>query len=220
MLAKDLMTTRVVHVSPGASLKHAIQMMIDNNISGLPVIDDSGTLCGMLTEGDILKRHEFNLAPKAAPDGSDPAFFENYVKMHGLRVEDCMTRKVISVSPEATLTEVVGLMRLHAVKRIPVLDNGVLVGVISRRDALKIDIATPDVIARGDDALQLAVATRLLAELGLGKDRIEVRARDSVVEIIGKISTDAEQEAIRILTASIAGVGGVVTRRPPQQSTQ
>ncbi|EUC01470.1 CBS domain containing membrane protein [Rhizobium sp. CF080] len=220
MLAKDLMTTRVVHVSPGASLRHAIRMLIDNDISGLPVIDDQGALCGMITEGDILNRYEFNLAPKAAPDTNDPAFFENYVKTHGLKVEDCMSRKVISVSPEAPLAEIVALMRLHAVKRIPVLDNGALAGIVSRRDLLKIEIATPDVIARGDDALQLAVATRLLTELGLGKDRIEVKVRDSVVEIIGKIASDAEREAIRILTASIAGVGGVVTQKPPHRPGQ
>ncbi|WP_037085422.1 CBS domain-containing protein [Neorhizobium vignae] len=220
MLAKDLMTTTVVHVSPGTSLKHAIQMLIDNDISGLPVIDDRGTLCGMLTEGDILKRHEFNLSPKAAPDNSDPAFFKNYVRAHGLKVEDCMSRKVVSVAPEASVAEIVALMRLHAVKRIPVLDNGMLVGIVSRRDVLKTEIATPDVIARGDDALQLAVATRLLAELGLGKDRIDVRVRDSVVEIIGKIGSDAEQEAIRILASGIAGVGGVVTQTPPQQHAQ
>lgn len=217
MLAKDLMTTRVVHVSPGASLRHAIRMMIDSDVSGLPVIDDGGALCGMLTEGDVLNRHEFNLAPKAAPNANDPAFFENYVRTHGLKVEDCMSRKVISVSPEAALAEIVALMRLHAVKRIPVLDHGVLVGIVSRRDVLKTDIAAPDVIARGDEALQLAVATRLLAELGLGRDRIEVRVRDSVVEIIGQIGSNTEQEAIRILTASIAGVGGLVTRRPPQE---
>jgi len=220
MLAKDLMTTSVVHISPAASLRHAIRMMIDNDISGLPVIDDGGALCGMLTEGDILNRHEFNLAPKAAPDADDPAFFENYVRTHGLKVEDCMSRKVISVSPEAALAEVVALMRLHAVKRIPVLDHGVLVGIVSRRDVLKTDIAAPDVIARGDDALQLAVATRLLTELGLSKERIEVRVRDSVVEITGQIASDAQREAIRILTASIAGVGGVVTQRPARQSAQ
>lgn len=220
MLARDLMTTSVVHISPAASLRHAIRMMIDNDISGLPVIDDGGALCGMLTEGDILNRHEFNLAPKAAPDADDPAFFENYVRTHGLKVEDCMSRKVISVSPEAALAEVVALMRLHAVKRIPVLDHGVLVGIVSRRDVLKTNIAAPDVIARGDDALQLAVATRLLTELGLGKERIEVRVRDSVVEITGQIASDAQREAIRILTASIAGVGGVVTQRPARQSAQ
>ncbi|CDZ35828.1 CBS domain-containing protein [Neorhizobium galegae] len=220
MLAKDLMTTRVVHVSPGASLKHAIRMLIDNDISGLPVIDDQRALCGMITEGDILKRHEFNLAPKAAPDTHDPAFFENYVKAHGLKVEDCMSRKVVSVAPGASVAEIVALMRLHAVKRIPVLDNGVLAGIVSRRDILKIEIATPDVVARGDEALRLAVATRLLAELGLGKDRLEVKVRDSVVEIIGEIGSDVEQEAIRILTASIAGVGGVVTQKPSQQPAQ
>ncbi|WP_105418521.1 CBS domain-containing protein [Neorhizobium sp. T25_27] len=219
MLAKDLMTTRVVHISPGASLRHAIRMMIDNDISGLPVIDDGGALCGMLTEGDILKRHEFNFAPKAAPDAGDPAFFRNYVKTHGLKVEDCMSRKIVSVAPEASVAEIVALMRLHSVKRIPVLDNGMLVGIVSRRDVLKLDIGMPDVIARGDDALQLAVATRLLAELGLGKDKVEVRVRNSVVEIVGKIASDAE-EAIRILAASIADVGGVVIRTPPMQSAR
>ena len=217
MLAKDLMTTTVVHVSPGTSLRHAIRMMIDNDISGLPVIDDHWTLCGMLTEGDILKRHEFNLSPKAAPDNRDPAFFENYVRTHGLKAEDCMSRKVVSVAPGASVAEIVALMRLHAIKRIPVLDNGRLVGIVSRRDVLRIAIATPDVIARGDDALQLAVATRLLADLGLGRDKVEVRVRDSVVEVIGKFASDAEQEAIRILAASIADVGGVVIRTPVAQ---
>lgn len=213
MLARDLMTTNVAHVTVRTSLKRAIQVMIDRDVSGLPVVDDAGTVCGMLTEGDLLTRHEFKGGHEIGLLQPDVAFFESYVKQHGLAVGDCMTGNVVTASPQATLAEIVALMRRHNIKRIPILTNGRLSGIVSRRDVLKAISATPDSIARGDDALRLAVLTRLQAELGLGRDKVEVNVRDSIVEVNGEFESDAECEAVRIVTDGIAGASGVVTRK-------
>lgn len=83
MLARDLMTTNVAYVTVGTSLKRAIQIMIDRDVSGLPVVDDAGGVCGMLTEGDLLKRHEFSGGHEIGHLQPDVAFFENYIKQYG-----------------------------------------------------------------------------------------------------------------------------------------
>ena len=213
MLARDLMTTNVAYVTVGTSLKRAIQIMIDRDVSGLPVVDDAGGVCGMLTEGDLLTRHEFNGGHEIGHLQPDVAFFESYIKQHGRAVGDCMTANVVAASPQATLAEIVALMRRHNIKRIPILTNGRLSGIVSRRDVLKAICATPDPVARGDDALRLAVSTRLQAELGLRREKVEVNVRDSVVEVIGEFESDAACEAVRIVTEAIAGASCIVTRK-------
>lgn len=124
-----------------------------------------------------------------------------------------MTANVVAASPQATLAEIVALMRRHNIKRIPILTNGRLSGIVSRRDVLKAISATPDPVARGDDALRLAVSTRLQAEFGLRREKVEVNVRDSVVNVIGGFESDAACEAVRIVTEAIAGASCIVTRK-------
>lgn len=215
MLAKDLMTKNVAYVLVGTSLMRAIQLMIDRDVSGLPVVDDTGGLCGMLTEGDLLKRHEFNRAHEIADRQPDGAFFEKYVKQHGRAVEDCMTADVVAASPQTPLAEIVTLMRHHNIRRIPILTDGRLSGIISRRDVLKAISATPEFVARGDEALRLAVSTRLQEELGLGREKVDVSVQDSIVKVTGEFESDAACDAVKIVTEAIAGASCVVTRRAP-----
>ncbi|MGF9691342.1 CBS domain-containing protein [Rhizobium sp. 0TCS1.26] len=212
MLVRDFMTARPVYVSPDTSIKHAIQLMLDHNVSGLPVIGDDDHVVGMLTESDLLSRSVFNAGRQSPPDNPDNAFFENYIRTHGTTVSDCMTREVISVSPQQSLADVAALARTHGIKRLPVLQSGKLVGIISRRDILRAITADRDAVANGDLALRLAVSTRLRSELGLAPDQLAVEVRDSVVEVSGPAPSPALKRAIQVVAESVAGVAGICFR--------
>ena len=140
MKAKDVMTHCVVSIAPGAPILEAIGRMISHQVSGMPVIDADGKLAGMITEGDFLHRAETHTeAPRRRwlelllGPGS-PA--EEYSRSHGRSVQDVMSPNVITVDAEAPLGEVVRLMEENAIKRIPVVEDGRVVGIVSRADLM------------------------------------------------------------------------------------
>jgi CBS domain-containing protein len=212
MLVRDFMTAKPIHVSPDTSIKHAIQLMLDQNVSGLPVVGNDDHVVGMLTEGDLLSRSVFNARVQSPPKDPDDTFFEHYVRTHGTSVADCMTTEIISVSPQQSLADVATLARTHGIKRLPVLQSGKLVGIISRRDILRAVTADRDPVASGDLALRLAVSTRLRSELGLETDRLAVEVHGAIVEISGPVPSPAQRRAIQVVAESVAGVAGISFR--------
>jgi CBS domain-containing protein len=210
MLVQDFMTSRPICVSANTSIKHAIQLMLDHKVSGLPVIGDEGQVVGVLTEGDLLSRSVFILGPQSPPKDPDNTFFETYVRTHGTTVGDSMTKDVISVSPQQSLADVAALARQHGIKRFPVLTSGRLVGIISRSDIIRAVTANRDAVAKGDAALRLAVLTRLQSELGLEADRLSLEVRNSIVEISGPAPSLAQRRAMQVVAESVAGVAGLI----------
>ena len=136
MKVKDVMATKVATVSPDNSVRRAAGIMLDKHMSGLPVVDDEGLLVGLISEGDLLRRSELGLRIIAAPEQS--ASVEErasaYEKRHAWKVADVMSRDVVTVDEEADLSHVAKLMAEHGVKRLPVIRNGKLVGIVSRAD--------------------------------------------------------------------------------------
>ena len=136
MKVSDVMTRRVVSVAPEATIRHAIRLMLDNHISGLPVIDDKGKLVGIVSEGDFLRRSEIGTERKrshwldAFLGPGAPA--NDYVHSHGFKVKEVMTRKPITVQEDTPLDQVVHLMESLRVKRLPVVRGEKVVGVVSR----------------------------------------------------------------------------------------
>src|SRR2546425_446553 len=116
--AQDAMTKDVVTVSPEATVEETIRLLIDHRISGAPVLDNEGTLIGIVTEFQLL---EVTYDPR----------------LRGRRVKDFMTKAPITVAPFALLSEVVNLFVLHRIRRLPVVENKRLVGIIARRDVLR-----------------------------------------------------------------------------------
>ena len=127
MLTKDLMTTNVTIANPGHSIWHAAQMMLDHDVSGLPVVDDNGHLVGMLTQGDLLRRIELGTGTLAGT-GTAPVAPERrlgaYVKTHSWKVDDVMTTNVIAVEEETPIGGVATLMDQHGIGRLPVSSKG------------------------------------------------------------------------------------------------
>lgn len=119
MVAGDVMTRNVITAKPGDLLAEAIDWMCRYNISGLPVVDEQRRVQGIITEFTMLEMI-YN------PDVSR------------LQVQDCMSRQVITVSPQTTLREVVDRLVLHRIRRVQVVDdNDMLLGVVSRRDLVR-----------------------------------------------------------------------------------
>ena len=139
MQAQDVMTTWVATLGANATVREAAQLMAERRVSALPVIDDEDRMIGIVSEGDLVRRAELGtetagswwlvaLAKGAAAD---------YRKTHGVAVSDVMTRRVVSVGPSTPLADVAQLMEKHRIKRLPVLDAGRLVGIVSRADLVR-----------------------------------------------------------------------------------
>lgn len=181
--------------------------MLDHDVSGLPVVDDSGHLAGMLTQGDLLHRIELG-------SGTSPAAPEQrlgaYMKAHSWKVGDVMTAKVISAEEETPIRAVATLMDQHRIRRMPVVREGKLVGIISRKDLLRvIAAARRDTISQGDDAMRRAILARLGENTDLQCAHLTVAVAGGIVHLGGMVSSGAEREVVRVIAESVPGVAGV-----------
>ena len=141
MKAQDIMTREVATVRPETSVREIAALMMEKNISGVPVVSDDGAIVGIVSEGDLLHRAEVGTERKhkwwfQIFADSDAAARE-YAKAHGLSARDVMSRYVISVRDDADLRDVADILDSHRIKRVPVLHDGRLVGIISRRDLVR-----------------------------------------------------------------------------------
>lgn len=219
MKACDVMTREIITVAPGAPIREAIRLMLDNNISGLPVVDSAGKVQGILTEGDLLHRSEiatekhhwpwldFLLGPgRMASD---------YVKSHGRVCEELMSRNVVSVAADAPLAEIVGLMERRRIKRVPVIEDGVLLGMVSRADllaALARVLDAPQVPAGGDEEIRARVMAELDKVGWAPRTGLTISVASGIVELDGVILDEHERQALRVAAENVPGVRGIVDR--------
>ena len=210
MKVKDVMATKVVTVSPDNSVRRAAGIMLDKHVSGLPVVDDEGMLVGLISEGDLLRRSELGLRIIAAPEQSASERASAYVKSHAWKVADVMSCNVVTVKEEADLSHVATLMAENGVKRLPVMRNGKLVGIVSRADLLHaIATARLDDTAPGDEAIRRSIVTRLNEDIGLNSANVTVTVVDGLVHLWGTASA-ASRKAACVVAEGVRGVKGVV----------
>src|SRR5215470_1234168 len=211
MKSHDVMTWGTITVEPVASVTRAVRLMLQNKISGLPVVDANGQLVGMVTEGDFLRRGELGTRRQR------PRWLEfllgpgklatEYVQSAGQKVSQVMTLEPKTITPETPLEEVVGLMERHRIKRLPVMQDGKLVGIVSRANLLHAlaSVAREVRPAAGDDA---AIRDRIMAECAKQPwaSRVNVVVRDGVVELWGVITDDRARDAFKVLAENVPGV--------------
>lgn len=214
MHVADLMTRNIVSVGPGTGIRHAAELMLKHRVSGLPVIDDSGTLVGMVTEGDLLRRLQpFLPGPRAqkwSEAGSPAGAARDFVKRRSWRVSDVMTTPVVTITETASVADAAQVLDTRAIKRLPVLRNGHLVGLLSRADLLHcVADERPPEIARGDDALRLSIATSMReAETILGTPPTVI-VWHGVVHLWGALPSEASRDAARVIAENVPGTAGV-----------
>jgi CBS domain-containing protein len=215
MKASDVMTRDVITVRRETSVTNAIRLMLDNNVSGLPVLDN-GKVIGILTEGDLLRRSETGTEkhrPRWLEIAMGPGCMAGeYVRTHGRRVAEIMTTDLVSVAGDTPLDEVVGLMERRRIKRVPVIEGEVLVGVVSRLDllrALLCAIEAQHSEHRGDDNIREQIMAELANAAWVPRDGLSISVKDGVVDLNGVILDEKEREALRVVAENVPGVRSV-----------
>ena len=213
MKASEVMTRRVISIEPDATIVQAVRLMLKNHFSGLPVVDESGKLVGVITEGDFLHRREIGTELKrnawlVAYFGPEQSAHD-YVHAHGTKVAELMTPDPITVDEETSLYQVVHLMERHHIKRLPVLRKGKVVGIISRanllRALLSIHRSLPEPSGNDEDIRNRIVADIERQDWAYDID-ITVLVRDGIVDLCGTVSNSAQQEALKALVREQSGV--------------
>ena len=219
MQASDVMTRNLVTIGRDAPVREAIRLMLDKQVSGLPVVDAAGKLEGILTEGDLVRRSEIATERHRWPWleflMGPGRMASDYVKTHGRVVDELMTHEVAVIGPDTPLADIVALMERRRIKRLPVIDNGVLVGIVSRADllaALGRALDARQTPATGDDE----ICARVLAELEKAnwapRAGLSVTVANGVVELNGVIFDEHERSALRVAAENVPGVKGVSDR--------
>ncbi len=144
MLAKDIMKTNIITVKANTGIKEIAQILTENNISGVPVVDDDGKLVGIVTEGDLLHKESDPRIPKYFGIlggfiylGGSEKYEEDIKKLAALTASEIMTSKVITVSQDTKVNEIASLIVKHNIKRAPVVENDKIIGIVSRTDIIK-----------------------------------------------------------------------------------
>jgi len=219
MRAMDVMTTNVITVEPNTSVQELATLLSERGISGVPVVDRDSRLVGVVTEGDLLHRTETGTERRIQRrrsrwlDGfaSDQEAARDYVKAHGRIVREIMTPEVISVSDTTELADIATLLETKRIKRVPVLRDGKLVGIVSRANlvrALAMTKSEPAIEADSDDrTIRQKLITELQGQEWVHMWGADIIVRDRIVHLwFSDDRSDEERQAVRIAAENIPGV--------------
>ncbi len=214
MKASDVMVTNVITVSPETTVQEIANILVSNRISAVPVVDQHGGLVGIVSEGDLIHRVEVGTERQYSwwlkMIGDRNAFARDFLKSHGIRAADVMTRHVITAGPDMPLGELASLLEKHRIKRVPIVDDGKLVGIVSRANlvqalaALRHDVATPGKVE--DSVTRERIISEISGKLLASVSQINVIVHDGVVELWGEAESSEEKDAIRLAAEVTPGV--------------
>ena len=213
MRAHQIMTRNAITVLPETPILEAAHKMLENHVSGLPVLDASGRLVGIVSEGDFLRRSEIGTQPKRPrwlQYFLSPAHSANdFIQTRGRKVEDVMTRDPVTADENTPLDQLVHLMEKNGIKRLPVLRNDKLVGIITRANLLQAVASMakeiPDPTA--DDEHIRDRIIRTLEATDWRPTGLQVAVRNGVVHLHGLIINDDSARRASIVAAeNISGV--------------
>src|SRR5215469_1392837 len=218
MNAGEVMSRNPIAVPAEAGLAEALRLMFDHRVSGLPVVDGRAGLVGILTEGDLLRRSEIGTAGQRSGWldllTMPGRLASDYVRTHTRRVGEIMTRDVVSVAEDTPLTEVVRLMERHRIKRVPVLRDDALIGIVSRADLLcairRLLVAEPKTAASDETIRQHALAE--LERAPWAPHGLSVDVVNGVVTLHGVILDERKRTALRVAAENVPGVKAVADR--------
>lgn len=212
MRAHQIMTKDVITVTPHTSIQDAARIMLRCHLSGLPVVADDGSLLGMISKSDFLRRAETGTTRKRSPIlqffASAGKLADDFVHERGRKVEDIMTRGAISVNEQTPLNELVDLMEKHDINRLPVMSGKVLVGIVTRSNLLQAVASMareiPDPTA-DDDHIRDRV-TRTIGSADWRPAGFQATVRNGIVHLHGLIFDDHVRHAAIVAAQNTAGV--------------
>lgn len=216
MRAADVMVRNVITISPEGTVGEVADLLLAHRISALPIADADGKVVGLISEGDLLRRSEIGTERHRTQWLKWIKFQKtlaiDFVKSHSRRVSDVMTRHVISVEPDTPLDEVATILEENGIKRVLVMDNGKLVGILTRANLVQALAAAYKKIEprRADDsAIRARITAQLEAHSWAGRGVINVIVSNGAVDLWGVVDSDAESDAARVTAETVTGVRSV-----------
>jgi CBS domain-containing protein len=212
MKARDVMVFPVITVKPSSSVKEVATTLLERRISAVPVVDDQGKLVGIISEGDLMHRSEAGTERQRSwwllGWTGDETLAAEYVKAHARKVGDVMTRIVITATPETPLHEIAALLERNSIKRVPIVKDGQLVGIVSRANLIQAVASTRKglEIPLSDTTIRDKLLAHLTSQEWAHTSLLNVTVSGGVVNLWGITNSDAERMAIRVAAESAPGV--------------
>jgi CBS-domain-containing membrane protein len=211
------MVSDVITVKPDDTVQEVAGLLLVNRISAVPVVDDSGKIVGIVSEGDLLRRGE-NSTEHERPwwlkllMGRELLAAE-FIKEYGREVADVMTREVISAEPDTPVADIATLLERHRIKRVPIVQNGKIVGIVSRANLIQALAVSrnkalePQTVA--DAELRDKLVLRLKTEPWVRPSLVNVTVTDGTVDLWGIVDSPVEKHALRVAVEVTPGVKAV-----------
>ena len=207
VVAREIMTSPVITATPETPFREIAMLMLHHRVSGLPVVDDSGRLLGIISEADLIRKEEQPLPqPPIVGWHGRSLWLERLVDRHqkatGMTARDLMTENVVTATEETKAHELAHLMLARGVNRIPIVREGRVVGIVTRADILRVFVRT-------DAALAADITQALLQDLWIDPSGLAITCTNGVVAIAGQVDRHSDKEFIIKWVKSIDGVVGL-----------
>lgn len=221
MKAHDVMVRNVVTVGPDSNVTDAIALLVEHDISALPVVDADGNLIGILSEADLLEREELGA------EHHHPWWMETlmpasklaaeFAKAHGKKVSEVMSTDVITASEGTPVSEIAALLERHRIKRLPIVSQGKVVGIVSRSNLIQALASSKPAEPKleTDHEIRLELLDRLGKQRWTDFGNRNIIVQDGVVHLWGLVSSEAERKALRALADGVPGVSHVADEMIP-----
>jgi CBS domain-containing protein len=212
MQARDIMTAKVITITEDASVSDVANLLLEHRISALPVIDAAGKLLGIVSEGDLMHRAEAGTGRRRSwwlslfTDANASA--AQFVKEHSRQVADIMTRNVVTANPDTPIAEIAELLESKRIKRVPIVADGKLVGIVSRANLIRALTSSPkpaEGLKATDNDIRHNIMARLKSE-PWSPAWLNVRVEDGVVELWGATTSQAQKKAAHVAAELTPGV--------------
>ena len=228
MQARDIMTTTVAKVAPDTAVPEIVDLLLQRRISAVPVVDAEDKVLGMVSEGDLMRRHETGTERHRSwwlalfTNSADLA--GDYTKSHGMHARDIMTKPVLTIAEDASLPEIAEMLESRRVKRLPVVRDGKMVGIVSRADLLRGLAAQQAQIkanersapaATDDRAIRENILAAIDNEAWVSSSHLNVVVSDGVVHLWGLVASDKERQALKVAAENTPGVKSVEQHLSP-----
>jgi CBS domain-containing protein len=213
MKVREIMIPRVISVEADASVMQAVRLMLQNRISGLPVVGSKGELVGMVTEGDFLRRGEIGTQrrrPRWLEFLVGPGrLADEYVHAYGRKVEEVMTRFPVAITEDTPLEEAVELMERHRIKRLPVVRNKLPIGIVSRANIMRalVSLARETRVPTPDAAIREQILAACEKQSWAPLPNVLVSG--GVVELWCALTDERERQALIVAAENVPGVKAV-----------
>ncbi|MBT3915939.1 MAG: CBS domain-containing protein [Rhodospirillaceae bacterium] len=217
MFAKDIMTVNVITVDPDAPINEIAKLLIERRISAAPVVDKDNKLIGIVSEGDLVHRirgdHQGSRSWWLSLIGDPQDEPQEYIRSHGKTAKDVMTKDVATITEFTSVSEIAETLEVQRIKRAPVVDNGKLVGIVSRANIIQALVAQKDAgmpkVLPSDQEIREKLMKEFNTHAWANSATINVVVNEGIVRYWGFVESEEAKDALRLAAENVPGVKDV-----------